>query len=112
MSGIAGHVIVGTPPYLSPEALAHHRAHPSFDLWALCVVFYEVLTGRRPFEGTPEEELAAAITEHRATPISDRLSDCPPALTRFFGTAFAPEATARPRSAAQLASRLSSLRNP
>jgi serine/threonine protein kinase len=51
MSGIAGHVIVGTPAYLSPEALAHHRAHPSFDLWALCVVFYEVLTGRRPFEG-------------------------------------------------------------
>ena len=112
MSGVAANAIVGTPPYLSPEAHAHHRAHPSFDIWALCVVFYEVLTGRRPFEGSSGEELAARITGHRGTPITERIPDCPPALSRFFAGAFAPEETARPRSAVQLAGRVSSLRNP
>ena len=110
--GRGGHVVVGTPAYLSPEALNHQRANPAFDLWALSVTFYEVLTGRRPFEGSTGDELAALITEHRGTPITERIPDCPPALARFFAAAFAPEATARPKSAVQLASRLSSLRNP
>jgi serine/threonine-protein kinase len=39
MAGVAGHVVVGTPAYLSPEAHSHHRANPSFDLWALGVAF-------------------------------------------------------------------------
>jgi len=111
MSGVSNHVIAGTPAYLSPEAHAHQRAHLSFDLWALSVVFYEVLTGRRPFEGSCEKDLAARITEYRCIPITDRIPDCPPALARFFAAAFAPEATARPKSAAQLASQLASLRS-
>ena len=111
MSGVAGHVVVGTPAYLSPEALAHQRANPSFDLWAIAVAFYEVLTGRRPFEGSSDEELAVAIKSCRATPIAAGLSDCPLELDRFFVTAFAPDAAARPKNAEQLERRLSSLRS-
>ncbi len=109
MSGISGHVVVGTPAYLSPEAHGHQRAHPSFDLWALSVVFYEVLTGRRPFEGGSPEELAARIVESRAIPLTERLPTCSSGLTRYFKTAFAPDSTLRPRDAEQLAERLRAL---
>jgi len=110
MSGISGHVVVGTPAYLSPEAHAHQRAHPSFDLWALSVVFYEILTGRRPFEGGTPEELAAAVLEYRAIPLTNWLPVISPGLSTFFEAAFSSELSRRPRSAAQLTQRLLALR--
>jgi len=110
MSGVGGHVVVGTPAYLSPEAHNHQRANPSFDLWALGVVFFEVLTGSRPFEGSSPEDLAASITQLRAVSIAERLRDCPRALSKFFTETFSPKLSDRPGTAQQLASRLSALR--
>jgi hypothetical protein len=43
--------VVGTPQYLSPEQLLTGRASPQSDIWALGIVFYEMMTGRVPFEG-------------------------------------------------------------
>jgi serine/threonine protein kinase len=111
MSGVGSHVIVGTPPYLSPEAHARHRASPSFDLWALSVVFYEVLTGRRPFEGQSPEELVANITEYRGVPISGRLQACSSLISSFFSDAFSANIGERPQTAEQLVRRLKSLRD-
>ena len=45
MSGVPGHGIVGTPAYMSPEALKRERASVAFDLWSMSVVFYEIVTG-------------------------------------------------------------------
>lgn len=109
MSGVAGHVVVGTPAYLSPEAHARHRADPSFDLWALCVSFYEVLTGRRPFEADTQEEIAGAIKCGRCTPIAERLRGCSLSLQNFFASALAGELALRPKTAQHLARRLVSL---
>ncbi|MFN7943145.1 MAG: serine/threonine-protein kinase [Thermoanaerobaculia bacterium] len=111
MSGVAGHVVVGTPAYLSPEAHAHHRANPSFDLWALSVTFYEILCGHRPVEAGSPEELVEAIKGHRLTAIGDRLPQRPPILDQFFEGAFAVELSSRPRTAIQFARRLSDLRH-
>ena len=47
--------IVGTMAYLTPERIAGRRATVSDDLYALGVVGYEALTGRRPF---PQQNLA------------------------------------------------------
>jgi len=111
MSGVGGHVVVGTPAYLSPEAHAHQRANLSFDLWALAVVFYEVLTGRRPFEGQSTEELAANIAEYRGVPISGRLQGCTPAVSSFFSDTFSATIGERPQTAEQLVRRLKALRD-
>jgi tRNA A-37 threonylcarbamoyl transferase component Bud32 len=110
MSGVPGHVIVGTPAYLSPEAHDHERACPAFDLWALSVTFYETLCGCRPFEAGSPEELASAIRAHRLVPVELRLPLCPSPVRRFFEAAFSPDRAARPRTAAQFAKRLAGLR--
>ncbi|MCB1009138.1 MAG: serine/threonine protein kinase [Acidobacteria bacterium] len=110
MSGVGGHFVVGTPAYLSPEAHNHQRANPSFDLWALAVTFFEVLTGRRPFEAGSPECVGEAIREGRRVPISAHLANAPAQLESFFARALALEASARPRDSQELSKRLLALR--
>lgn len=111
MSGVAGHAVVGTPAYLSPEALASERANPSFDLWALGVSFYEVVIGHRPFEADSRHELVAAIQNCSWTPIESRFQGSS-TLAAFFNIILAANPASRPKSAHQLAELLASIRDP
>jgi eukaryotic-like serine/threonine-protein kinase len=75
---IAG-TILGTAGYLSPEQAQGERATPASDRYALGVVAFELLTGRRPFaRDTPTAEAAA----HASAPIpsvADHAADLPAA---------------------------------
>ncbi len=44
--------LIGTPSYMSPEQFAGETAGPRSDLYAAAVVFYELLTLKRPFDGS------------------------------------------------------------
>ena len=74
----------GTPSYMSPEALdAAAPARPALDLWALGVVLFESLTGRRPFGGTSREEIKAAAARGLETAASEFNPAIPPDVDRY-----------------------------
>jgi serine/threonine protein kinase len=60
---------VGTPQYMSPEVLQGKPADTRSDLWGFGVVMYELLGGRRPFEGRTLFELSSAIVRDAAPPL-------------------------------------------
>jgi eukaryotic-like serine/threonine-protein kinase len=62
--------VVGTMAYLSPQRLVGYPATPSDDLYAVGVVGYEALTGRRPFMQDNFGALARAILEGQYPPLA------------------------------------------
>lgn len=61
-----------TPEYVSPEQAAGGSVDPRSDQYALGVLFYELLTGRPPFQGTLDELLSKHMYQKPVAP-SDRL---------------------------------------
>jgi serine/threonine protein kinase len=88
-------VIIGTPSYMAPEqAKGPEAVGPFTDIYSVGVVFYQMLTGRLPFEGTPLEVLAKLGHEQPVAPSRYR-SDLPPGLERVILTALARDPAAR-----------------
>ena len=98
----AGHVL-GAAAYLSPEQVRGQPASPASDIYTLGVVLYECLTGVRPFTGPNAIEVARAHMHENppALPVS-----VPEPLRAITAAAMAKDPGERPRSAAELASRL------
>lgn len=102
--------VVGTPLYLSPEALAGAEPDPSFDVWSLTVVLFEALTGRHPFDAPTRAETFAKIRHVRIPDIRDVCDECSGPLAAFFEDALAGDVSRRPRSAHALRSALQRMR--
>jgi len=62
--------IVGTMQYMSPEQIEGREADARSDIFALGAVLYEMLTGKRAFEGKSQLTVASAILEKDPEPIS------------------------------------------
>jgi serine/threonine protein kinase len=69
--------LVGTPDYMAPEQSDSDTLTPAADIYALGLVTYEMLTGRRPFASGPTP-LATVLLRKEARP--PRLRDLVPAI--------------------------------
>lgn len=81
--------IFGTMAYLSADRIAGRPANASDDLYALGVVGYEALTGRRLFPQNNLVELAHAIAEQQPPPVAMLRPDVDPALASAIDRAMA-----------------------
>ncbi|MGH9868455.1 MAG: protein kinase domain-containing protein, partial [Candidatus Polarisedimenticolia bacterium] len=95
----------GTLQYLAPELIHGEKPDRRSDLYALGVLFYLVLAGRLPFDGTVPEILTAT-TSSDPTPLRAVRPDLPPALEALVLRLLSRNPAARPESAAAVLARL------
>jgi tRNA A-37 threonylcarbamoyl transferase component Bud32 len=55
--------LAGTPHYVAPERIRGQKASPSSDIYGLGILFYELLTGRVPWDGSVDEILAGHLNQ-------------------------------------------------
>ena len=75
--------ILGTPHYMSPEQAQGRPADARSDIFALGLVLYELVTGRRAFEESSAAAAMAAVIERPAPALE------PPAINRIVATCLA-----------------------
>ena len=76
-------VLMGTVGYMAPEQVRGEPADQRADIFAFGAILYEMLTGKRAFEGPTSVETLGAILKDDPPPLSDLLPTVPPGLERI-----------------------------
>ena len=101
--------IVGTPAYMSPEQTVGNKpVDARSDLWALGVIAFECVVGKRPFEGASHGELTLQIVID-PLPVPSQTTRVPPGFDAWFERATARDPEKRFQSARELSEALRSV---
>lgn len=99
--------MMGSPLYMSPEQMRSTRnVDLRTDIWALGVIFYEMVTGSLPFIASSVPELSAKVLLEEHEPLSSRRPDLPVALERVVARALCKSPADRFPSIAEFAMEL------
>ena len=99
-------MVLGTASYMAPEQLEGGEAGPATDIYALSVVAYEALTGRRARSGRTPMEIAHRIATEPPPDLREGLPGAPAAAAHLLEQGMARDPAERPGSAGELSSRL------
>jgi serine/threonine-protein kinase len=98
---------VGTAAYMAPEQIEGERSGTAADVWALGVVLYETLAGRRPFGGE-RQGLVHSILHEEPPPLREVRPETPAALERIVSHSLVKKPGGRWPAAADIVSELQS----
>ena len=109
--GTVGVGLVGTPGYAAPEQYLSRNVDGRADLYALGVMIFEMITGRRPFPSNDAVQLAAAVLRDDAPPLTVPGLRVPPKLEALVARLLQRDPHKRPSSGDDVLVELSPLRD-
>ena len=95
-------VVVGTVAYMSPEQARALPVDARTDIWSLGVVLYEMIAGRRPFEGATSSDVIALILQWDPPKLGALAAEASGDVEHVVETALAKDADDRCQSAREL----------
>ena len=76
-------LLVGTADYMAPEQVRGQDVDARADVWALGVVLYEMIAGRRPFLGDTKADVQAQVLQGEPAPLTRADASVPPEVQRI-----------------------------
>lgn len=104
-------VVWGSPHYFAPEQARGEKPTPASDVYAIGIVLFEMLTGRLPFTGNTQQELAMAHLRDRVPTVREFNPAIPENLSMIVHKVMSKEPSSRYRMAEQLMHVLSGYRD-
>jgi len=105
-----GHGVRGTPAYMAPEQWEEKEATAASDVWALGLILYEMLAGRRPYSETFPMAIAVRVCAQEAVPDIERHREVPGRLADLVAGCLNKKAADR-LTAAEIVRELTQLRH-
>src|SRR5262245_26295023 len=106
-SHTASGLVLGKAQYMSPEQAGGLEVDERADIFSLGVLLYEMIAGRRPFEGATRAEIILAVIEREPPPLDD---DVPAALREIVSRALRKDPAERYQSVYKLLADLRQLK--
>lgn len=98
--------ISGSPPYMSPEQASAKVLDERSDIYSLGITLYELLCGKRPFEGISPEDIIERILRNQRITLQQRRPDLPKEICAIVEKAIAYEPENRYQNAGEMAKQL------
>ena len=95
-------VVWGSPQYFAPEQARGEKPTPASDVYAIGIILFEMLTGRLPYAGASQQELAIAHLRDRVPVVTEFNPSVPENLAKIVYKVMSKEPTLRYRMADQL----------
>jgi len=101
--------LMGTPDYMSPEQARAEKVDARSDLFSLGVIFYEMLSGRLPFQADTMMATLLKRVQEKAAPLSSVEPDIPPRLSGLVSKCLEPNVAERYQTVGEILEDLAAL---